>query len=437
MILRLKKIITTDLVKVSFLNGLATIIRMLTNLVSVKVIAAIIGPAGIALLGQLNNFTTIILSFSNGGINVGITKYLAEYSDSKNKYSLFLRTGLKITAFFSILSGLILIFGAGYFSEIILLDRKYKSVFYIFGGTIILYALNALLIAILNGFKEYKRYVIANILGSIVGLVFSLILVLNFGIYGALISAVTFQSVVFVLTLYLIKNAKWLTWSSFLGRFSKKIAIKLGHYSLMALVSATVVPISQLIVRGYIKKTQSITEAGIWEGMNRISGMYLFVIITSLSVYFLPRLSELKNKLELRREIFNVYKLIIPSLLFTSIIIYSLRKFIIHFLFTSQFEGMQSFFAFQLMGDIFKMSGWVLGYILLAKAMTKEYIIMEFVGSGIFTVLSLYFIGYYGTIGATLGYALGQFSYLVILVILFRNTLFPGEMHDPGSGGSL
>ncbi|HWY35174.1 MAG TPA: hypothetical protein VNX68_11050 [Nitrosopumilaceae archaeon] len=258
-----------------------------------------------------------------------------------------------------------------------------------------------------------------------------MVLVLNFGISGALISAVTFQSVVFLLTLYLIRNAKWFSRNAFLGKFSKAAAIKLGHYSLMALVSATVVPLSQLIVRGQITKRLSINEAGIWEGMNRISGMYLFVVITSLSVYFLPRLSELKTKQELRKEIMNVYKLIIPSLLFTSLIIFLMRVFIIHFLFTSQFAGMQSLFPFQLLGDIFKMSGWVLGYCLLAKAMTKEYIIMEFVGSGIFVILSIYFIRYYGALGATLGYALGQFTYLLILVIIFRKTLFPRKIHEP------
>ena len=76
MLSKTKNILASDLIKVSFLNGLATVIKMITGLVSVKVVAAIIGPAGIALLGQLNNFSTILLSLSNGGINAGITKYV-------------------------------------------------------------------------------------------------------------------------------------------------------------------------------------------------------------------------------------------------------------------------------------------------------------------------------------------------------------------------
>ena len=67
-------------------------------------------------------------------------------------------------------------------------------------------------------------------------------------------------------------------------------------YSLMALVSAATLPVSQLIVRGFIIKNFSMDAAGYWEGMNRISALYLMFITTSFSVYYLPRLSEIKEK---------------------------------------------------------------------------------------------------------------------------------------------
>src|SRR5665213_227992 len=148
MLLRAKKLLTTDLVKVSFLNAIATMIKMLTGFVSVKVVAAIIGPVGVALLGQLNNFVQILLSVSNGGINSGITKYTAEYADSEKDYILYLGTGFWITVVLSVVTSLVLVFGAGYFSVSILHDIQYKPVFYIFGGTLLFYALNALLISV-------------------------------------------------------------------------------------------------------------------------------------------------------------------------------------------------------------------------------------------------------------------------------------------------
>ena len=115
------------------MNALATGIKMITGLVSVKVVAAVIGPSGIAMLGQLNNFSTITLGISNGGINIGMTKYISEYSNSRNKYQLFIGTGFWITIFFSLISSIVLLIGAGYFSKLILHDEHYKFVFQFFG----------------------------------------------------------------------------------------------------------------------------------------------------------------------------------------------------------------------------------------------------------------------------------------------------------------
>ena len=424
MLLKAKRLFATDMVKVSFMNGVATVIRMLTGFISVKVVAAVIGPIGVALLGQLNNFTQILLSISNGGINAGITKYTAEHSESEKDYSRYMGTGFWITLCLSIVTGLVIIVGAGYFSRSILHDVQYKAVFYVFGGTIILYALNALLISVINGFKEYRKYVIANIIGSVVGLIFSVVLALRFGIYGALISTVTFQSIVFFLTLGVVSKSYWFKWKVFTSRFDKKAAIQLSHFSLMAIASAVTIPAGQIIVRNFITEKNSITDAGLWEGVNRISGMYLMVITTSFSVYFLPKLSQLKTKTALRHELHTVYKIITPFLLLSTLLIYLFRIFIIHLLFTSEFTGMQNLFAFQLIGDILKILGFVLGYLLLSKAMSRIYITMEIVNFMLLIIVSYFLVNAYGAVGATIAFAIVYLVYLVVLCFIFRDLLF-------------
>ena len=425
-LISIKKIFTADIFKISFLNAIAVFIKMITGFVSIKAVAYLLGPLGpmgIAMLGQLNNFTNILLAISNGGINNGITRYVAEYSGSPKKYQLFLGTGFWITAVLSVVSGLVLIFGAGYFAQTILKNIQYKSVFYVFGGTLIMYAFNTLLISVINGFKEFKKYVTANIIGSVMGLIFTVILALNFGIYGALIAAVTYQSVVFVLTLFLVVNTKWFKVGEIIKKFSKTAAVKLGHYSLMALVSAIVIPASQLIVRGYISR-HDINEAGLWEGINRVSNMYLMVFATSLSVYYLPRLTELNTRQELRKEVFSVYKMVMPLLVLFSVMLFAGRDLVIHVLFTNEFAGMRDLFTFQVWGDFFKLSSWVLAYMLIAKSMTRTYIIMEFVSSIAQVGFSLFFFNMFGTVGATMGYACGHLLYFICMIYIFRKIVF-------------
>ncbi len=122
-----------------------------------KIIALLVGPAGIALLGQLNNFVSIILSFAGGGINNGITKYTSQYRDNPDRLSRYLSVGLRLTVISGSTIGILLILLAIPLSSVILLNPDYAVVFRIFGFTLLLYAANNFILSVINGFKEFRR----------------------------------------------------------------------------------------------------------------------------------------------------------------------------------------------------------------------------------------------------------------------------------------
>lgn len=416
-----------DLVKVFSFTALSTLVRMLTGLVSVKVVASIIGPAGVALVGQLNNFATIALSLSTGGINNGITKYIAEYKDDEEKVKDCLSTALRITMICSLVMAVFLVLFHAYLSRYIMLSPDYGYVFVIFGFTILFYALNMGLASIINGFKEFKRYVKINIAGSLFGLVFTLSLVFTWQLKGALISAVTFQSIMFFISLWMVRKLPWLRWSYFRNKLNPDLAKRYLRYSLMTFTTAATLPISQMLLRGYVISQISATEAGWWEAMNRISNMYLMVITTSFTVYYLPRLSEITDKRELRSEIFRSYKVIIPCLLGGFALIYLLRFVVIHLLFTPDFLPMENLFAWQLAGDFFKITSWLLAFLMVAKAMTRWFVTTEVVFSLLFVGLGFLFMQMNGVVGITQAYFVNYVVYLAFMVYLFRNLLFYGR----------
>ena len=417
------RFIKADIVKVFSLTSISTLVKMCTGLISVKVVASIIGPAGVALVGQLNNFATIMMSFASGGINNGITKYVAEYKEDNSYIAKLLSNALKITALCSLLCSLFLIILHRQLSEMIMLTSEYGYIFIVFGFTIFMYAINNMLISIINGFKEFKRYVYVNIANSILGVSFTVALVLCWHLKGALIAAVTFQSIMIFITLFMLRKVSWLRWSNFKEKLSKAIASRYFRFTLMTLTSALTVPVVQMILRGYVMKEISPVEAGWWEGMNRISNMYLMVITSSFSVYYLPRLSEIKDRLELRHEIFKAYKAIIPLLLAGFAIIYLLRFFIIRLLFTPEFMPMSQLFAWQMAGDFFKICSWLLAFLMIAKAMTKMFMASEIVFSLTWLGLGFLFTSLDGVVGLCQAYLINYIIYTVVMVIFFRKLL--------------
>ena len=407
------------LIKTSVLTGISTVIKLVSAFVINKVIAIYIGPTGLAIVGQLQSFTSIITTFSNGAISSGIVKYTAEYQDIEEKKKIF-SSSIVISLICSLIISIFLFGFSDYLSELILKDIQYSSVFIIFGATIFLFALNMVLISILNGQKEIKKYVLVNIAGSIFSLVFTSILIMQLNLMGALYAMVLNQSVMFFVTLAFVIKSSWFKLEYFKQGLDKESLSKLSKYSLMAIVSALTVPVSHLIIREYIGENLGWDSAGYWQGIWYISTMYLMLVTTTLGVYYLPRLSEIQDNKELRKEIFSGYKIIMPIVILASLIIFLLKEYVILIAFSKDFMPMMELFAWQLMGDVIKIASWLLAYLMLAKAMTKVFIYTEVLFSALFVGLSILFVDKFGLVGITYAYALNYLLYLVMMIFIFR-----------------
>lgn len=405
--------------------AVSTFIKMITSFVSMKIVAIVIGPAGIAMLGQLTNFSAIAMNLASAGINNGVTKYVAEFKNDKEITRSFLSTAFRLTLYCAITLGILMIILSGYLSRLIMLSDEYCYVFLYFGFTVVFYAINNLLISVVNGFKQFRLFAYINMANSVIGLVFSVVFVLVWGLKGALISTVTFQSIVLVVTVFLLRKQNWFGWTNFKGKIKKEILYKYIKFTLASIVFIALTPAVQLFLRRYVIVEISEVEAGIWEGMNRISAMYMMIITTSLSVYYIPRLSELKAPQELRTEIVKVYKFIIPFTLVLFIGIFLFRKFIVYVLFTADFYPMDSLFAWQLSLDFINTCSYILSYMLIAKALIFKYTITSVIFSGLYVVLAYYLLTYqHNVVGIIQGNIITQLFYFLVCVFLFRKIIF-------------
>ncbi|ADY53771.1 multi antimicrobial extrusion protein MatE [Pseudopedobacter saltans DSM 12145] len=412
------------LIKTSIFSFIISFIKISSGFIVNKIVAVLTGPSGIAVIGTFNNFVTIALSIANGSINTGVVKYTSEYNGQGNKLKKLFSTSLVISFTCSIVTSLVLLLFSDFFSIFLLKDIRYKSIFKVFGLTIVFYSINSLLISILNGKGDIKKYTIINTTTSIISLVLSIVLIYFFEIDGALYSLVLSQTLVFFVTVLLLKKCEWFVFDYFNKGLNKFHMVNLFKFSLMTITTALTVPISQIVVRNTLIRDLGINDAGYWQAIMRISDGYLLIVTTSLSTYFLPKLSSLKTNFEIKSEIYNGLKIITPFVLASCLIIYLLRFVIIKILFTEEFLEIESLFIWQLLGDFFKIISWIIGYLMLAKAMTKLYIITDIGFSIMYVLLNLLFIKFYGLKGATIAFSLNYFIYLIMICFLFRKIIF-------------
>lgn len=386
--------------------------------------AIMLGPSGVALIGQLNNFVAMIMSFSGGGIMTGITKYVAENRDSEERSKDYISTAFRITIYFSLTIGILLVLLHDFISREVLLSSDYGSIFILFGSTLFLYALNTMILCLLNGYQELRKYVIVNLSGSSIGLFLTLLLIFPYGLIGAMISIVTTQSIAFFVSCWIIRNSPWMSWAYFKQKFNKQIGLRYMKYSLMILISTVFNSPILMIIRGRIISNISMLDAGYWEGINRISGAYLSVIVAFFSTYYLPNISRINDRVMLKKEIFNLYKIIIPIVAFLFIIIYLFRYVIIKILFTEDFCQMENLFLWQLLGDFVKIMTWPIFYLMLSKSMLNEFVFCEVLFPVLYLFLSLYFISIYSNeLWVVKSYLITNLLYMLFCIFIFRKII--------------
>jgi PST family polysaccharide transporter len=410
-------------IKTSLLNGVAVVVRMLTLLCINKILAIYVGPAGYAALGQFQNAVQMITTFASGAINAGVTKYTAEYHEDEQQQHTVWRTAGSISVFGAIVTGVIVAIFNERLSLLFLGDDTFGGVFIWFAATLVLFVLNTLLLAVLNGKKEIVRYVVSNIAGSLFALAVTTYMAVNWGVYGALVALAVYQSISFFVTLVLCCRAPWFKVQYFIGRIDPKVARNLAKYTAMSLTSVACVPLSQILVRNHLGQSFGWEAAGYWEALTRLSGAYLMLITTTLSVYYLPRFSELKHPTELRAEIKNGYKIILPLTVIGALIIYMFRDLVVKLLFTPEFLPMTDLFAWQMVGDTLKIGSWVLAYLMLGKAMFKLFMVTELIFAATFVAFSWFFTDIFGLEGVTMAYAVNYAIYWIVMGVFMSRKL--------------
>lgn len=397
---------------------------MLTGVISTKVIAATIGTVGVGLVGNFLNSVAILSLLGTGGIGQGVTKAIAENFDKPEKQQNIIRQAIRITLISTAIVALLVVLFSSVLGDTLFKSQQYRSIIILFGITLILYTVNMLIVSIVNGFKQFKKFISINVVTSIGSLVIGVILVLQYGLYGALISTVLSQTIIVALTFYMVRREQWFRSIFNWVKPDWNVIRVLLSFTLMAVVSILSVQSSQLVVRIHIGETISMADAGIWEAVNRISAMYLMVVTTSISTYYLPRLSEIREPGALRREIFQTMSMLLPAVFAICVVVYLLKDIILRLLFTSDFLPARDLFLFQMIGDFFKIASLTVAFLFWAKAKTLLFILSELVAAGGFISMAFWFTNRFGVVGASYAHALNYAVYFCLVVFIFRKILF-------------
>lgn len=404
-----------SLVKTSLLNAVAVAVKVSIALVLNKLLAVMLGPAGYTLIGQFQNAVGLVSNLVGSTVTTGVTKYTAEYFDDEPRQQTIWQTACRLMLYTTLGTAVCIILFREPLSVLLLKRPDFSDIFVWFAIALPGLALNSLLLAIFNGKKEFRTFVISTIAGYIVTFCAIAVLAWKFGLHGALIALGVSQSVAVFATLGFALKAEWFSLRILWGKIDQKALQNLLKFVAMAVTSAVCAPLSQILVRSHLSAKFGLEAAGYWQAVTRISDIYLMMVTLTLSAYYLPRISEIRDAKELKAEIYKTYRFVLPLASCGALSIYLLRNFIVSLLFTSDFNPMVTLFAWQLFGDVIKIGSFILAYVLLGRASTRAYVVLEIFFSLLLVIFTIVFTSQFGLAGSVMAFALNYSLYWIAM----------------------
>ena len=403
----------------AILTSCAHLSRIVMGLVLIKIIAFYLGAEGMGQMGQFMSMATMVYMVAGGGVTNAVIKYVAEYASSPKQLLRFLSAA---TTYSFIFCGALFFVGLVFsisIAQAVFNDPGMYWVIIVLACVQPLFAFVNLVVGVSNGLMQTQVYSKIQITGSVLALPVIWFLIVQYGLAGAALSVLVVYAITCIPAFYFYVN------SNFFGKVKlRKFKLfefkRLSAFTLMMLTSALTFPVVEMIVRHVLIESSGFSDAGIWQGAIKLSSAYLGFFTVFLAYYFMPIISRLENKRDIGRL---TLKFLISMMVLFGVgasVFYMIRGLLIPLILAESFSKLGDVIIYQLVGDFFRVSSYVIGFVAVAKAATKLYIVAELLQNGLFLLSAMLMLHLYGDIGAVMvAYAISYVVYFFISVVVF------------------
>ncbi|MGG6177059.1 lipid III flippase WzxE [Pantoea allii] len=403
-----------SLAKASIWTASSTLVKIVAGLLVVKLLAVSFGPEGVGQAGNFRQLITVLGVLAGAGIFNGVTTYVAQYQQQPQQLRALVGTASTMVTGFSTLLALVFLLAAAPVSTALFGDERYQNVIRIVAFLQFGIAWANLLLALIKGYRDARGNALALISGSLTGVLGYVLCWWLGGYAGALTGLALVPALLVFPALVILKRRvplplRWLrpTWQPEMARH-------LAKYTLMALITAVTLPVAWVMMRNQLAASNGWAQVGLWQGVTSISDAYLQFITATFSVWLLPTLARLDNKQAIAREIGRALRFVLPAVAVASLSVWIMRDIAISLLFSAAFHDMRDLFVWQLCGDVFKVGAYVFGYLVIAKASLRFYVLTEISQFILLTLFSRWLIPLHGASGAAQAYMFTYVTYFAL-----------------------
>lgn len=364
--------------------GGAQILNIIIGVIRTKVIALVLGPSGVGIAGIFQTIVDLVRNATGFGINFSGVKNVAENNTDPQRVArtiLVLRrwefgTGLVGTIVIAVLCRFFSVYSFG--------NTTYTASIALMSVILVLTAVSAGQLAILQGLRRIGDMAKASLAGSFLGTILSLPLFWWMGVAG-IVPAMILTSLGSLLVSWLFAR-KVVTEKvevSLSETFTQGLGMaKLGFF---IVVNGFVASSAMYIIRVLIRSHLGIDYVGYFQSVWMISTLYIGILLNAMLADYFPRLSMIHNDNNASNTLVNQQiemTLLIGAPMLMGMVTFS--SLALNVLYSSSFQLAIPILKWQMMASFFTLINWPIGVVFLSKNKGWYAIIIETIRQGVY-----------------------------------------------------
>ena len=403
-----------DLIKGMTVIGGGQIVQNLLAIVRLKVVALIVGAAGVGVLGLFSNVVQLGSQLAGLGLGSGAVREIAlQHEDQARVARLrrmlvlasLLQGGMAIAIIWLLRAPL---------SEFLSGDRRYALEFGLLGTGIFATVLAQAYMAYLQGVRRLGAVAKITVWGNVIGSLFAIAIVWRYEDAGliwvalALPVAIALAAFVVIGTMRLERvglppiRTMWRDWRDM---------IRVGASFLIGgLVAIAVV----LLVRAMIVREIGLVEAGLFHGAWVLAVQYLGILQVSMGADYYPSLTRLigdrKQAVALANQQAQIGLAVYGPL---SLLLIALAPWFLELLYGADFTPAATLLQWLAVANIFRLTFWPVHFIVIALGRPVLFLAIELLWNVVFVGLSWLLLARFGLEAVGLGFFVASLATLI------------------------
>lgn len=413
----------SNIFKTTFLFGFVQVFRALIAIVKNKLVAILIGPEGIGLLGIFNSTIQMIQTGASLGINQSAVRDVAEAKGSGNndRVSRIIKVTNRVILFTGLLGCIITLIFSYYLSVWTLGDSSYTVSYIILSIVVALNIINEGKQALLKGVRYLRALAYASMIGTVVGLITAIPLYYFFGKDG-IVPELLIASILALLVSQFFVNKIPVDNTTLTLRqtaIEAKPMVKMG----MALMFATLLQtITSFTVNAFIRYKGGLADVGMFSAGSYILTGYFGVITTALMTDYYPRIAAVNQDNTKLQDELNKQSMVSVVLCCPLIVLFiALMPLFIKILYSEDFIPTLDYLRFGIFWTVITISSNQVDMILVAKYNTRVFIMLSVIVRIAQLLLCVLLYNYWGLLGLGISYGfLGVIHMTVMSITVYK-----------------